>query len=104
VTAAERFVPEGDAAGIRREKARARELRRSGWWKRRIADGRCHYCRREVGAGRLTLDHVVPLIRGGKSVRGNIVPACKECNSAKQSLLPWEWTLYLDRLARSDAG
>ena len=104
MTSAERFVPEGDPAGIRRQKARARELRQSGWWKRRIADGRCHYCGREVGARRLTLDHVVPLIRGGKSVRANIVPACKDCNSAKQSLLPWEWDAYLDRLARPDAG
>ena len=103
MTAAERFVPEGDAAGIRNEKARARELRQSGWWKRRIADGRCHYCGREVGARRLTLDHVVPLIRGGKSVRANVVPACKACNSAKQSLLPWEWDAYLDRLTRPDA-
>jgi len=102
MTAAERFVPEGDAAGIRGEKARARELRQSGWWKRRIADGRCHYCGREVGTRRLTLDHVVPLIRGGKSVRGNVVPACKDCNSAKRSLLPWEWNAYLDRLARPD--
>ena len=103
MTATERFVPEGDAASIRREKARARELRRSGWWKRRIAAGRCEYCGRLVGARSLTLDHVVPLIRGGKSVRANIVPACKDCNSAKQSLLPWEWDAYLDRLARPDA-
>ena len=103
MTAAERFVPEGDAAGIRREKARARERRLSGWWKRRIAVGRCHYCERDVGARRLTLDHVVPLIRGGRSVRANVVPACKDCNSAKQSLLPWEWETYLDRLARPDA-
>jgi 5-methylcytosine-specific restriction endonuclease McrA len=103
MTAAGRFVPEGDAAGIRREKARARELRLSGWWKRRVAVGRCHYCERDVGARRLTLDHVVPLIRGGRSVRANVVPACKDCNSAKQSLLPWEWETYLDRLARPDA-
>ena len=102
MTAAGRFVPESDDAGIRREKARARELRQSGWWKRRIAAGRCHYCGRAVGAPRLTLDHVVPLIRGGKSVRANVVPACKDCNAAKQSLLPWEWDAYLDRLARSD--
>jgi 5-methylcytosine-specific restriction enzyme A len=103
MTAAGRFVPDGDEAGIRRDKARARELRQSGWWKRRISVGRCHYCERDVGARRLTLDHVVPLIRGGKSVRANIVPACKDCNSTKQSLLPWEWDAYLDRLARPDA-
>lgn len=103
MTADERFVPEGDEAGARREKALARELRGTGWWKRRIAEGRCHYCRREVGARRLTLDHVVPLIRGGRSVRGNVVPACKECNTAKKALLPWEWDAYLLRLARSDS-
>ena len=103
MTAGERFVPDSDAVGMRREKARARELRQRGWWKRRIADGRCHYCGREVGARSLTLDHVVPLIRGGTSVRANVVPACKDCNSAKQSLLPWEWNGYLDRLARPDA-
>jgi len=103
VTAAERFVPEGDAAGARREKAVARELRQSGWWKRRIADGHCHYCHREVGARNLTLDHVVPLIRGGRSVRGNVVPACKDCNTAKKSLLPWEWDTYLLRLGQSDS-
>jgi len=101
MSASERFIPEG--AGARREKAAARELRQSGWWKRRIADGRCHYCRRAVGAHRLTLDHVVPLIRGGRSVRGNVVPACKECNNTKKSLLPWEWNAYLERLDRPDS-
>jgi len=103
VTAADRFVPLGDSAALKREKARARELRQSGWWKRRIADGRCHYCARQVGARALTLDHVVPLIRGGRSVRANVAPACKDCNTRKQSLLPWEWDAYLERLARPDA-
>jgi 5-methylcytosine-specific restriction endonuclease McrA len=97
---AERFVPEADDAGLKREKARARELRQSGWWKRRLAAGVCHYCGRRVGVRALTLDHVVPLIRGGRSVRGNVVPACKECNSKKQSLLPWEWDAYLENLRR----
>jgi hypothetical protein len=27
------------------------------------------------------------------------VPACKECNSKKQSLTPVEWVEYLERLA-----
>ena len=96
-----RFVPEVDAAELRREKARARELRASGWWKRRIAEGVCHYCRTHVGARALTADHLVPLIRGGRSVRGNLVPSCKPCNNRKRSLLPWEWEEYLERLGRA---
>jgi 5-methylcytosine-specific restriction endonuclease McrA len=95
-----RFTPDVSDAQWRREKARARELRRSGWWKRRIADGRCYYCDRVVGVRALSMDHVVPLIRGGRSVRANVVPACKECNSRKQSLLPVEWEEYLKTLAR----
>lgn len=97
---ADRFSPEASDADLNREKGRARELRQSTWWKRRIAGGVCHYCGRRVGPKALTADHIVPLIRGGKSVRGNMVPACKECNSKKQSLLPWEWDASLEVLSR----
>jgi len=102
VTAPGRFVPEADDAGLRRERGRARDLRRSAWWKRRIAAGLCHYCGRAVGARALTLDHIVPLIRGGRSIRANIVPACKECNANKQSLLPWEWEAYVGARSTHD--
>ncbi len=89
---------------LRRERAKARALRGSQWWKRRIAPGRCHYCGRQSGSRGLTMDHIVPLIRGGRSSRGNVVPACKECNNQKKSLLPVEWEDYLRRLAaREDA-
>ena len=98
-----RFIPAMDGAALRREKARARELRRSSWWKRRIAEGRCHYCGRHVGNRALTADHVVPLIRGGRSSRGNMVPSCKDCNNRKQSLLPWEWEVYLKAQGRGEA-
>ena len=83
---------------LRRERAKARELRASGWWTRRISTGLCYYCRRDVGVKALTMDHLVPLGRGGRSVRGNVVPACKECNDRKKALLPIEWREYLDAL------
>jgi 5-methylcytosine-specific restriction enzyme A len=87
---------------LKRERAKARELRASGWWKRRISTGVCYYCRREVGAKTLTMDHIVPLGRGGRSVRGNVVPACKPCNDRKKALLPVEWREYLDTLGHRD--
>lgn len=90
-----------DPDALRRERAKARALRASPWWKRRTADGVCHYCRRRVGRGNLTMDHLVPLGRGGRSVRGNVVPACKACNSKKQSLLPVEWEEYVRSLGAS---
>ena len=36
------------------------------------------------------MDHIVPVVRGGKSTRGNVVPCCKECNSDKKYLTPAE--------------
>lgn len=86
---------------LRKERQKARDLRRTQWWRNRIAAGLCHYCGRGFPAAELTLDHIVPLVRGGRSTRGNCVPACKECNTRKRDLLPTEWQDYLDTLARS---
>jgi 5-methylcytosine-specific restriction endonuclease McrA len=88
---------------LRRERAKARELRGSQWWRNRIASGICHYCGARVSPKELTLDHIVPLVRGGRSTKGNCVPACKSCNSAKQALLPIEWEAHLERLNRGNA-
>jgi 5-methylcytosine-specific restriction endonuclease McrA len=85
------FLVEVDDATIRRERAKARELRASQWWKRRCATGVCHYCGQQVGAKALTMDHLVPIIRGGRSSKGNVVPACKACNALKTHRLALEF-------------
>lgn len=87
----ERFYSDVDETAVRRERARARELRRSEWWKRRRAAGICHYCGEHVGARALTMDHLIPLARGGRSNKGNLVPACKACNDEKKHSLVFEW-------------
>ncbi len=80
------------------EKNRARELRTTAWWRKKIAAGTCHYCGKTVGPHGLTMDHIIPLSRGGTSERFNIVAACKECNNRKNYLLPAEWEEYLDSI------
>ena len=82
-----------DPAHVKRERERARELRRTGWWRAQIARGVCHYCGRQVGAANLTLDHVVPVARGGTSTRGNCVPCCFDCNAKKGAATPAEQAL-----------
>lgn len=82
-----------DPSHVRRERERARELRKTDWWKARIAAGKCHYCGRQVGAAALTLDHVIPVARGGKSVKSNCVPCCKDCNNRKKAYTPAEQIL-----------
>lgn len=92
------FIIDVSEEGIKRERQKARELRRSQWWKRRCAEGRCYYCGKKFKPQELTMDHIVPIIRGGKSRKGNVVPACKECNKKKKYMLPLEWEEYLKRL------
>ena len=38
-----------------------------------------------------TIDHVIPLNRGGVDSIGNMVTACRRCNSSKQDKLKVEW-------------
>lgn len=98
------FYAPVDPEVLKRERARARELRQSPWWKRRIEQGFCYYCRRRVGPRALTMDHLVALGRGGRSIRGNVVPSCKDCNTRKQSMLPIEWQDYLRMLEDATEG
>ena len=92
----ELFVIDPDDADIKRQRHEARRLRESQWWKRRVAKGVCFYCGRTVLPRELTMDHIVPIARGGKSTKGNVAPSCKECNNAKKNLLPMEWNQYLN--------
>ncbi|HTZ17398.1 MAG TPA: HNH endonuclease [Dissulfurispiraceae bacterium] len=92
------FVPEVSDEEAKRQRNAAQLLRASTWWKRKCARGRCYYCNAQVHPKELTMDHLVPIIRGGKSVKSNIVAACKECNNKKKYLLPLEWEEYLTRL------
>lgn len=87
---------------VAKEKAKARELRKKQWWKSQVDRGICHYCGAKVPSADITMDHVVPLIRGGKSTKGNIVPACKKCNSEKKHMLPIEWEEYISKLKSED--
>jgi 5-methylcytosine-specific restriction endonuclease McrA len=60
-----------------------RELQRHGH--------KCAYCGCE---GRLTMDHVIPASRGGTHSIGNLVPACKSCNSSKRDRTVMEWRMH----------
>ncbi len=84
------FVVEVSEEHIRRERQRARKLRASQWWKRKRAAGICHHCGAKVAPKELTMDHLIPIIRGGKSTKGNLVPSCKKCNAERSYRLPFE--------------
>ena len=89
---------EPDEAFIQAERRKARQLRKTRWWQQKTASGLCWYCGQRVGHANLTMDHVVPLARGGRSAKSNLVPCCKECNTRKKTSLPLEWEEYMATL------
>jgi 5-methylcytosine-specific restriction endonuclease McrA len=46
---------------------------------------KCAYCGRKRP---LTIDHIVPIARGGGHTADNVIPACRSCNSSKRDRAP----------------
>lgn len=40
----------------------------------------CHYCKVKDPIKELTVDHVIPICKGGKDIMRNYVLACTQCN------------------------
>jgi 5-methylcytosine-specific restriction endonuclease McrA len=61
-------------------------------------DHTCQYCGRLGTTAELTVDHVIPVSRGGASDRwDNVVIACRKCNWRKANHRPEEVGLFLRR-------
>jgi 5-methylcytosine-specific restriction endonuclease McrA len=48
----------------------------------------CQYCGRRPGTKELSIDHVIPRSKGGKTTWENVVVACTECNAYKADRTP----------------
>jgi 5-methylcytosine-specific restriction endonuclease McrA len=61
---------------------------------------RCQYCGSKFAKTHLTLDHVVPIVQGGRKCWENIVTACKPCNQRKGGRTPQQAGMHLIRKAK----
>jgi 5-methylcytosine-specific restriction endonuclease McrA len=59
--------------------------------KRLSGDEVCAYCGVKLSTYTATIDHVIPLSRGGTDFKWNLVWCCKRCNKSKGSKLLSEW-------------
>jgi 5-methylcytosine-specific restriction endonuclease McrA len=63
-----------------------------------LRDGfRCQYCGAKRPASELNYDHVLPRVRGGRTIWENIVTSCYACNDRKGSRTPVEAGMTLLR-------
>ena len=63
-------------------------------------ENRCQYCAKVFRDADLTLDHVIPKSKGGKTRWDNIVTACKPCNQQKKDLLLSQTPFSLPRVPK----
>jgi len=91
-----------DPRFVKKERARARELRQSPWWKQKLAKGACHYCGGTFRPDELTMDHIIPVARGGRSEKNNIVPSCRDCNQKKKLHTPVD--LILEKIKNENGS
>jgi 5-methylcytosine-specific restriction endonuclease McrA len=78
-----RYARELATPGLTRHQ---RDLLRERWLRQQRP---CFYCAGTAS----TVDHIVPLVRGGTNFEGNLVPACRPCNSSKRERLLVEWRM-----------
>ncbi len=53
---------------------------------------KCHYCLKRFPIKLLTIDHIVPIAKGGTHTTNNICASCKSCNCTKQVRCLGEWS------------
>lgn len=70
-----------------------RSLRRAIFRRDKFA---CVYCRKQLPATRLTLDHIHPVSKGGDDSKSNLATCCIECNNRKGDLSAVEYLCLME--------
>lgn len=58
-------------------------------------NGQCTYCKAFPTGTALTIDHIIPLVRGGTDTEDNLTVACRSCNSKKRDKTIDEYADFL---------
>lgn len=97
-----KYKPSRESISARHNRRRGRQLAAVGSftlsdWRLILAkfDHKCAGCGKSDV--RLTMDHIVPLCRGGSNFPDNLQPLCKPCNCRKGSRTMFEWTKGVER-------
>lgn len=63
--------------------------------------GLCAYCGQHRNIKYMTVDHIMPLSKGGTDDIVNLQCTCKMCNQLKDDMTPHEFTVFIRRILRN---
>lgn len=58
----------------------------------------CFYCKKHLTVKDATVDHKIPLGRGGKTEIDNLVPTCEKCNNFKGHMTDVEYNQFTNKM------
>ena len=83
---------------LQKERLKAKQLRSTKWWQQKLQEGVCYYCQKTFSVEQLTMDHKLPLARGGLSSKSNIVVSCQKCNTKKGTKTSVDFVLEKNKI------
>ena len=83
---------------LQKERLKAKQLRSTKWWRQKLKEGICYYCQKTFATDELTMDHKLPLARGGFSSKSNIVISCHNCNTKKGTKTSVDFVLEKNKI------
>ena len=92
------FYKAQSRAHLQTERLKAKQLRSTKWWKQKLEEGICYYCQKTFTTDKLTMDHKLPLARGGYSSKSNIVISCQDCNTKKGTKTSVDFVLEKNKI------
>lgn len=64
------------------------------------AKGKCAYCGNFVQCDKFTIDHIIPLSKGGTNDEENLQCCCKKCNQMKQDLNEAQFLKHIKKIIK----
>lgn len=76
----------------RRKRIGNEEITKEEWFEvMNKYEWKCLYCGCDLTKYNRSMDHIIPISKGGRNIKENIAPACKHCNSSKKDKYLHEW-------------
>lgn len=86
-----------------------KEIKDRNWWRnwsenrmdivkfKKESEKVCHYCNKQLTTkDEVTVDHVIPVSKGGENAKDNFVISCKACNREKSNLSAERYAEFLN--------